>query len=70
MFDCVVFHHNDSEHSCSYDLARFEACRKDRDIKILEGIKKWECQHVRNLDSKNKQFYLQGLTFKMDRLKE
>ena len=70
MAHCFVFHSNDGSSSCSYDINRFETCRKDRDIKILDGIKEWETEHIRSMDPKNRQFYLQGLTFKMDRLKD
>lgn len=41
LFECIVFHSNDSGKSCSYDVMRFENCRKDRDIKILHSIKDW-----------------------------
>lgn len=68
--ECTVFKSNSDESTCSYQIARFEQCRKNRDIKILEGIREWETKHIIGLDKTNRQMYLQGLTFKLDRLKE
>jgi hypothetical protein len=55
---------------CTYEATKFEMCRKGRDIAILEGIKRWETTHINSLEKPNQRMYLQGLTFKLDRLKE
>lgn len=70
MVECSVYKSHDATHSCSFYLGRFEQCREQRDLSILEGIKQWEEGHIEKLDGKNRQMYLQGLTFKLDRLKE
>ena len=38
-------------------------------MRIIEGIYRWETQHVRQLDQQNRGLYLRGLGFKLDRLK-
>lgn len=70
LFECTVFKYHDEPSTCAYYIANFEQCRKTRDIKILDGIKEWESSHIRSLDQQNRQFYMQGLTFKLNRLKE
>lgn len=41
-----------------------------QDIMLYDSIKKWEIEKYKSLTPQNKQLYLQGLTFKLERLKE
>jgi hypothetical protein len=36
----------------------------------MSGIRAWETQHVKNLDSKNRDFYQMGMGRKLDRLEQ
>lgn len=39
-----------------------------QDTIIFDKVKEWETGHFSKFDKQNKQMYLQGLTFKLDRL--
>jgi hypothetical protein len=69
LVECMIFKEYPKDSMCSYFIGRFEQCRKDRDIKILEGIKVWESEHMRGLDKNNRELYLRGLNMKLERLK-
>jgi len=45
-------------------------CRRVRDLRIFDGIRKWETQHVGNLDRQNRGMYMMGLGRKLSRLEE
>lgn len=55
---------------CNLELSKFESCRRQRDLRILNSIKDWETQHITNLDKTNRGMYMMGMGRKLARLEE
>jgi hypothetical protein len=55
---------------CAFEFSHFEVCRRFRDLRILQSIKKWETQHIVGLDRQNRGLYQMGLNRKLSRLQE
>ena len=52
------------------ELSHFEMCRRVRDVRIFDGIKRWELQHLTGLDRQNRTMYLMGMGKKLTRLEQ
>lgn len=68
---CLLLHNvnqNDKTNMCAFEFSHFEVCRRHRDLRILQGIQRWEQKHMTGLDKQNRGMYQMGLNRKLDRL--
>jgi len=39
---------------CPREISVFETCRKIRDLRIVDSIKRWEIKHIKSLEPLNR----------------